>query len=633
MQNKVSIFWLSFFLGATAFITYSFNTTPYPPIASFPYSEAGLTRKQAAAHLIGRFSFGARPGQVEEVGKLGLENWFALQLQNNQPDIQLERRLEAFTSLKMTNAEIVRNYPNGGQVLKMAIRAGHLDKDSVRKDDKALYKAEVQRYMQSRQLQPQASLFRELFSQKLLRAAYSNNQLGEMMTEFWFNHFNVSLSKGGVQQFVTSFERDVLRPNGLGNFEQLLLATARSPAMLTYLDNNKSSATLNAAQQRNSAPKGKQVVPKKKAVRGLNENYAREIMELHTLGVDGGYTQSDVTEAARVLTGWGVNPQLEYNLKADAELVKMGAQRTGLKVGEDFFFNRSKHDKGVKVVLGKQFPANGGYEEGTHLIHLLASHPSTALFISRKLAVRFVSDTPTQSLIEKMAKTFREKSGDIREVLMTMVSAPEFWEKSVLRGKTKSPFELAISAVRATDAEINSPFPLYQWIAKMGQKLYHFGAPTGYPDRGQYWINTGALLNRMNFGLALAANKIPGVRTNLLALNEFHEPESAEAALRIYGMRLLPERDITATIKRLIPMLSEADLSARVGQAAEKGSVDAPAVKGRLGMVQQRGKALDDRMLDGESKRARGKSSPSAAPNVPAQVVGIIIGSPEFQRR
>ncbi|HEY0057542.1 MAG TPA: DUF1800 domain-containing protein, partial [Flavisolibacter sp.] len=607
-------------------IIYSFNTTPVPATVPFPYREAGLSHKQAAAHLISRFSFGARPGQVEEVEKMGLENWFALQLQNDQPDEQLARRLEDFTSLKMTNAEIVRNYPKRTQLLKMAVRDGRINRDSVRKGNKEAYKDELQEYMQSRQLQPQAVLFRELFSQKILRAAYSNNQLGEMMTEFWFNHFNVSLSKGGVQQFVTSFERDVLRPNGLGDFEQLLLATAKSPAMLTYLDNSKSSAAPDSAQQRKGLG-GKQVIPGRKAARGLNENYAREIMELHTLGVDGGYTQSDVTEAARVLTGWGVNPQLEYNLKADSKVAKMGVQRAGLAAGEDFFFNRIRHDKGVKVVLGQQFPPNGGYEEGVALIHLLASHPSTALFVSRKLAVRFVSDAPPQSLIDKMAKTFQEKNGNIKEVLLAMVSAPEFWKKSVLRDKTKSPFELAISAVRATNAEISAPFPLYQWITKMGQKMYHYGAPTGYPDRGQYWINTGALLNRMNFGLALAANKIPGVRTNLLALNEGQEPESAEAALEIYGMRLLPERDITETIKRLIPMLSEAELSAKVGRAAEKGLVDASPRNDGQGMIQKRRQAGRGRTEDAVSKEAWDHTS------FPAQVVGIIIGSPEFQRR
>jgi uncharacterized protein (DUF1800 family) len=632
MKNKSPVFRLFLILGVTAIITYSFNTWPLQPKASFPYSEAGLTHKQAAAHLVSRFSFGARPGQVEEVEKKGLENWFALQLQNDQPDVQLEQRLETLTSLKMSNAEIVRNYPKGGQVLKMAVRDGQLNKDSAWKGNKEAHKEKLQRYMESQQLQPQGMLFRELFSQKILRAAYSNNQLGEMMTEFWFNHFNVSLSKGGVSQFVTSFERDVLRLNGLGNFEHLLVATAKSPAMLVYLDNNKSSASPDAAAwQRRGGRKEAPDMPGKKTSRGLNENYAREILELHTLGVDGGYTQSDVTEAARVLTGWGINPQLEYNLEPDSNSVKSGAQRVGLLNGEEFFFNRARHDKGAKVVLGQHFPANGGFEEGVSLIHLLASHPSTALFISRKIAIRFVSDLPPQSLVHKMAKTFREKNGNIREVLITMVSAPEFWEKSVLREKTKSPFELAISAIRATNADINAPLPLYQWITKMGQKLYYYGAPTGYPDRAQYWINTGALLNRMNFGLALAANKIPGVRTNLLALNEGQEPESAEAALKIYGLRLLPGRDMDETIKRLIPMLSDTDLSAKVGQAAEKGSV-APAAKESQGMVQKRRQAGGGK-ADNTLKGTADEPFIYAPQRVPAQVVGIIIGSPEFQRR
>src|SRR6185437_10542016 len=312
-------------------------------------------------------------------------------------------------------------------------------------------------------------------------------------------------------------------------FNELLLKTAKSPAMLKYLDV------------------------------GLNENYAREVMELHTLGVDGGYTQQDVTEAARVLTGWGV------------------------RLGEDgdFFFNANRHDKGEKVVMGHVFPAGGGYEEGVDLLNMLAHHPSTAKFICHKIAVRFVNDDPPATLVDKMANTFIEKNGDIRQVLITMVAAPEFWNVDALREKTKSPFELAIGAVRSLHATIDEPMPLYNWVTRMGEREYYYQEPTGFPDKGAYWINTGSLLSRMNFGLALAAGRIPGVRVNLLALNHGHEPENAQAALSIYGHLILPEWNLDATVKRLTPMLNEPDST--------------------------------DPML--------------------AQVVGIIIGSPEYQRR
>ncbi|HYC27202.1 MAG TPA: DUF1800 domain-containing protein, partial [Chitinophagaceae bacterium] len=394
----------------------------------------------------------------------------------------------------------------------------------------------------------QAELLRELVNQKIIRAAYSNNQLREVITDFWFNHFNVAASKGGIQQYLTSYERDAIRPNVLGKFETLLLTTAKSPAMLIYLDNNKSTVNeenmnnnqkkvarvrdnmmekaeermvekmTDTALQRNA--KGK---VRKSNKQGLNENYAREIMELHTLGVDGGYTQADVTQAARILTGWSLNPTIEYGVKPKRMPNEKRLEKKGIVLDDNFFFAANKHDKGEKKVLGVTFPAGGGYEEGLKLIHLLATHPSTAQFISRKLAVRFVSDAPPQSLVDKMAKTFLEKEGDIKEVLIAMVSAPEFWAKSALREKTKSPFELVISAVRATDAQIVAPFQLYQWMSKMGQRVYNYQAPTGFPDRGQYWINTGSLLNRMNFGLAFASGRIPGVKLDLLALNNHRE--------------------------------------------------------------------------------------------------------------
>jgi uncharacterized protein (DUF1800 family) len=332
-------------------------------------------------------------------------------------------------------------------------------------------------------------------------------------------------------------------------------------------------------------------------------------MELHTLGVDGGYTQADVTQAARVLTGWGVYPMGEYAkdggtamLKkySDAQIASRGFVHEG-----DFFFNANRHDKGEKTVLGHVFPAGGGYEEGVDLLEMLAHHPSTARFISRKLAVRFVSDDPPASLIDKMVTTFLDKNGDIRQVLLTMVEAPEFWSAQALREKTKSPFELAIGSVRSLHATIYQPMQLYNWVARMGEKKYYYQAPTGYPDKGAYWINTGSLLNRMNFGLALAAGRIPGVNVDLLSLNSGHEPESAQAALLIYGKLILPERDLDATVKRLTPMLGDPSFSKKVADAS-MGTQDTTSVVAMTGDEK-------DPML--------------------AQVVGIIIGSPEYQRR
>lgn len=399
----------------------------------FPYQKAGLTDKEAAAHIISRFSFGVKPGQVDEVTAMGVEKWFAAQLEGGAEDKSITNRLAGYESLSMSNQEIVKTYPRGGQLLKMAVMEGEVNKDSVKTGDKKDYKKDVRQFMMENGLKPQADLLKELMGQKILRAAYSGNQLTEVMTDFWFNHFNVAISKGGVQQFVTSYERDVIRPNVTGNFETLLLATAKSPAMLTFLDNNKSSASKeNMMEAQNKMVERKQEMPdnmdsamqknakgkiKKPVAQGLNENYAREIMELHTLGVDGGYTQADVTQAARVLTGWSLNPQIEYNIKPKRQPNQEIAERMGFVYDDNFLFAANRHDRGEKKVLGHTFPAGGGYEEGVRLIHILATHPSTAGFISKKLAVRFVSDNPPQSLINKMAKTFLEKNGDIKEVL------------------------------------------------------------------------------------------------------------------------------------------------------------------------------------------------------------------------
>jgi uncharacterized protein (DUF1800 family) len=643
---------ISFFLivATSSSILLSFNSassyTGFPAF-TFPYKSAGLTDREAAAHLLNRFSFGATKEMVDEVVETGPEKWFADQLQANLNDEQVDTRLASYPSLKMSTEEIVHTYPKPGQVLRKVMRAGDLDKDSVKNGDKKDYKGEVKNYMQENALKPQAELFRELINQKILRAAYSKNQLKEILTDFWFNHFNVSLTKGDVRQFVTSYERDAIRPNVLGKFEDLLLATAKSPAMLTYLDNFKS--TVNPEEktkgQKMMAGKREEMMDttakgkiKKPKMQGLNENYAREIMELHTLGVDGGYTQTDVTQAARVLTGWTVNPEIEYNIKANKKPNEQRLKKMGFVVEDEFLFAANKHDKGEKKVLGTTFPAGGGYEEGLKLIHILATHPSTARFISKKLATRFVSDNPPQSLIDKMSKTFLEKNGDIKEVLITMTSAPEFWSKESLREKTKSPFELAISSVRSMNAEIAAPYQLYNWISKMGQRIYYYQAPTGFPDKGQYWINTGSLLNRMNFGLALASGRIPGVNINLLALNQNHEPESAEAALKVYSKLLMPERNVDETIKRLTPLLTDPELIKKVDAAA-----------GNTSMAKQADKEAEEMMMtDAENKKPNQKKQNKVGgkknnnDNIQlakgnntmlAQVVGIIIGSPEFQRK
>lgn len=614
------------------------NGTRLPSAFRLPYRQAGLTERQAAAHLLSRFTYGAMPGQVDAVVRQGLENWFLQQLAADLPDDSLDQCLGRYDALQLTNEQVVSSYPRAGQLTRMAIRDGVVNKDSVKTDRKE-YREIIRSYMQQKGYKPEQELFRQFICQKVLRAAYSRNQLQEVMTDFWFNHFNVSITKNDCAEFIPAYERDVIRPGALGHFDVLLEKTAKSPAMLYYLDNFSSSSPLPEGQD----DPGSRVVEaaalgqgdtalaiqvrQARRNRGLNENYAREVMELHTLGVDGGYTQQDVTQAARVLTGWTVYPMNAagkglLNRYSGDQLARRGFVHEG-----DFLFNVNRHDKGEKKVLGQVFPAGGGYEEGVDLLELLAHHPSTARFIARKIAVRFVSDDPPQALIDKMAKTFLEKSGDIRQVLMTMVTAPEFWSPAAVREKTKSPFELAIGAVRSLHATIGQPYSLYTWVSRMGEKKYYYQAPTGFPDKGSYWINTGSLLNRMNFGLALAAGKVPGIAIDLAALNDGHEPESAQAALIVYGRIMLPERDLDATIRRLTPMLGDPNLWQKV-DAASAGSAGSQKVEAE-GTDGGRNVAGADSVRDVAGAERR---DVVAGPML-AQVVGIIIGSPEYQRR
>ncbi len=331
---------------------------------------------------------------------------------------------------------------------------------------------------------PNQVVNRDLTEGKLLRAIYSNRQLEEVLTDFWFNHFNVYLNKGADRYMVTSYERDVIRPHVLGKFKELLLATAESPAMLFYLDNWESAAP---GVERPFAP------PKQKKA-GLNENYGRELMELHTLGVDGGYTQKDVTEVARCFTGWTIRQPQQ---------------------GGGFFFNARMHDRGEKHVLGVTIPAGGGMEDGLKVLDILAKSPSTAHFISKSLAIRFVSDNPPDALVDRMADTFTKTDGDLREVMRTMLTSDEFWAASNFRSKLKSPLEMVVSAVRAVNGDVGNAQQMANLMNTLGEPLYLKIEPTGYTNRGADWLNSASLLARMNFANALAQGKMAGVKVDL----------------------------------------------------------------------------------------------------------------------
>jgi uncharacterized protein (DUF1800 family) len=607
------------------------------PKTKFPYAKAGLTDRQAAAHLLSRFTFGPRPGDIDQVLSVGLEKWFAQQLAGGLPEPTVADKLQTYNALTLTNAQVVALFPNAGEVRKMAIKDGVIHKDSLIHIEKKEFKEKLKAYALSKGFREPKDLQQQFISQKIIRAVEGANQLHEVLTDFWFNHFNVSATKDACALYIPAYERDVIRPHVVGNFYDLLLATAQSPAMLIYLDNfssvgnpetldqaaNKVQANRKIAKKVNVTNDSLPQRQKKRKTQGLNENYAREIMELHTLGVDGGYTQHDVTEAARVLTGWTVYP-FDNSEKATAiekQINKVGngqLPNNGFVHQGDFLFAINRHDNQPKTVLSHTF-SDGGYQEGVDLLTLLAHHPSTAKFISKKLAVRFVSDTPPQSVINKMADTFMSTGGNISEVLTTLVRSREFWNAESRRTKTKSPFEYAVSAVRALNASVAKPVQLNNWVTKMGQKLYYYQAPTGYPDRGTYWINTGALLNRMNFGLALADGKVQGVAVNLAALNNNHEPGSATEALPLYAHLIMPERDLAPTIKRLTPFIDHPTLADKIDAASK----------------QHNAANILDHPTDGADGETPLKpvNKTAADKSRLAQVVGIIIGSPEFQRR
>lgn len=642
---------------------------------------AQMDQDKKIQHALNRFTFGPRPGDVEAVRAMGLDKWFELQLHPDKiDDAALETRLAPFRTLKMSTKEMVENFPPPQIVKQIENGRGSMPSDPAKR---AIYESRMAQYEQQQQkkndnadakpedqtqnqnnnsndeqltpeqrqarfkqreaamyadvsapqlldlppeqryqailkmspaerlelarsfkgpetvqlvdgmkpeqretieaiMAPQLVVGGEISQAKLLRAIYSERQLNEVMTDFWFNHFNVFIGKGPDRYMITAYERDVIRPHVLGKFKDLLVTTAKSPAMLFYLDNWQSvgpnSDLARYGPQRRPAymRRGPFIIRRpqpanknaKNRPSGLNENYAREIMELHTLGVDGGYTQKDVTELAKVLTGWSIEQP----------------QRGG-----DFKFNERAHEPGTKYVLGHKISEHGE-GEGMEMLDILAHHPSTAKFIAKKLAMRFVSDQPPQSLIDRMADTFMKKDGDIREVLRTMFQSPEFWAADAYRAKVKTPLEFVASAVRASGVEVSNAMPLVQRLNQMGMQLYGMQPPTGYSMKAETWVNSSALVSRMNFALQLGTGRLPGVTADPQAILRGAAPQDANGALAAM------ENSILA-----------GDISTQTHAVIEK-QLDDPQISQRR---------LDD---------------PVKTPNY-GVIAGLIMGSPEFQRR
>jgi uncharacterized protein (DUF1800 family) len=527
--------------------------------------------------------------------------------------------------------------------------------------DRAKYQQQVQEIYQKYNLGRPQQISQQLNSSRILRAVYSERQLQEQMVDFWSNHFNVYANKQSVRWFLPEYDRDVIRPNSLGNFKDLLLATAQSPAMLYYLDNfqsvgenNQQTADIGKQQERlkqlMNNPKARERFKQnqnltdeqvderikqmeqrmgqaQKQKRGINENYAREIMELHTLGVDGGYSLKDIQEIARCFTGWTITDPRGYKKgnaitgtddKRGAKL----AQAMGLPENTEsgkFYFNERVHDNGVKIVLGQTIN-EGGIKDGLKVIDILAHHPSTAKFISRKLAVKFVNDNPSEELVNRMAEAFTKSNGDIKTTLRAMINSPEFFAPENYRAKIKTPLELVVSGIRTIGADTNGN-QVQGMLAKMGQQLYNWQAPTGYPDMAEDWVNTGALLERMNFAVALASNRIPGTKANLTKLGG--TATGKQALLTQFSGVILNGEISDATksslLKQLDQPLMEPTMTVNNEMSMENVAMERPDVKEAGGGKRNGGQ--QGRLLP-----------PSGDPEV-FKVVGLILGSPDFQRQ
>jgi uncharacterized protein (DUF1800 family) len=563
-----------------------------------------LTAGEATLHALNRLGYGPRPGDVERIRQLGLEKWVEQQLRpDSLSDSGLDERLQKYPTIMMSSTRLLDEFPPPNQAVKKEgiTKAEFKEQQQEKRRDavdqvKKTGNDNLERAQQqlAKMVGPDR-IIAELSMAKLDRAVYSQRQLEAVMEGFWFNHFNVFANKGVDKWLVTSYVRDTIRPHTMGKFQDLLIATAKSPAMLFYLDNWLSADPAafqrmqrEIAQRRaryqgifggGAAPAPRTFpapsnapqpngAPAKKEERGLNENYGREVMELHTVGVDAGYTQQDVIAMAECLTGWTV-----HEPRKDPE----------------FFFDERIHAQGKKIVMGRTFDY-GGMKDAEEALKFLANHPSTGIFLSRELARHFVSDNPPQSLIDRMADNYAETGGDIPSLLKTMIYSPEFWSKEAYRAKVKTPFELVASMARALEADVAVGLPLAQWVGRMGEPLYLCQPPTGYSDKAETWVNTGALLNRLNFALTFAGDKMAGATVNLKGL---------------LGADAL--REPNAALGRSIDIFLGGQVAPTTRQTLESRLSDPQILQARL---------------DDPVKRLN-----------EGLVAGLVLGAPEFQRR
>ncbi len=473
------------------------------------------TTDEAITHALNRLTFGPRPGDVEHVKAMGLQNWIDLQLSPSRiDDAALMTKLGRLETLTLDSQTLQREYSGPAMLARRERKQNNPDSEPPNPAMSHLRGtgADAPNGVRPRREVSDAQrkdrqVIADIEEAKLLRAVYSERQLQEVLVDFWFNHFNVFAGKGATRNYLGEYEREAIRPYVLGNFREMLEATAKSPAMLFYLDNwqNVSADSpspggaqprpLRGAQRR--APRGRAAAEPTsgkatRPKRGINENYARELMELHTLGADGGYTQADIVNVARALTGWTMRP----------------------REGSGSQFVTRLHDNKQKTVLGHTIEAGGGENDIERVLDILAAHPATARHIATKLVVRLVSDTPPATLVDRAAARFTATRGDLREVVRTVIRSSEFFAADAYRAKVKTPLDFVASALRATGAELRSALPLARELREMGMPLYFCQPPTGYDDTATTWVSAGALVSRMNFAVALGKNEIRGVIVN-----------------------------------------------------------------------------------------------------------------------
>lgn len=629
-----------------------------PAVPAQPLRKSGpvreLTEEQKIVHVLNRLAFGPGPGDVEKVERMGLEAYIESQLDPQSVDDKaLSARLSGFDVIGMNTSDIFAKYPNPGALLQMleggrraAGRTRPAEGDgSDPEAERRQRRQTLAKIYQENGLRPANRIMFEVESARILRAAYSERQLQEVMVDFWANHFNVFSGKAATRWYVPSYERDVIRKHALGNFRDLVLGTAKHPAMLFYLDNFQSVAegTGRTGQRLQRAMRNGRLAPRVRERlrarglsdeqidqrlqaanqgnrRGINENYARELMELHTLGVDGGYTQQDIREVARAFTGWTIFDARGARRAAGAvggtqdQRIVRQARQFGIDPDTDsgsFIFAPRLHDAGVKTVLGQKVN-EGGIGDGEKVIDILVKHPSTAKHIARKLAVKFVSDTPGDDLVETAAAAFQKSNGDIKMTLRALFSHKDFFSPKNHRAKIKTPFELVVSSLRALGAETRGSRQLNALLQRMGEPLYGYQAPTGYPDKAADWVNTGALLERMNFAVAIASGVVPGVRVDLSRFGADKGDSVLEHAVKdLLSGEVSPET-----------------------MAILRKKMDEPLPKVSLGDGDP-GQAM---MLPGNNRRpgiearAARRLEPRGDPEV-FKAVGLILGSPEFQRQ